>query len=72
MTASDREPESLSEVIETVDMPAGHARLKACLATKPFPHFEPHPTLKRAFVRIGEDGRRTAGRFVDRQFVPLD
>ncbi|MGB6744184.1 MAG: hypothetical protein WBE38_11020, partial [Terracidiphilus sp.] len=37
---------SLSELIETVNKPEGHARLKAYLEGRPFPHFEAHPTRK--------------------------
>jgi len=60
---------SLSELVEAVDKPEGRARLKAYLDSEPFPHFEPHPARKGWLVRIDEDGRRTAGRFVNRQFV---
>ena len=62
----------LSEALATVDTPEGRARLKAHLATTPFPHFEAHPTVEGALIRIEADGTRTAGRFVDRNFVPLD
>jgi ParD-like antitoxin of type II bacterial toxin-antitoxin system len=62
---------SLSEIIETVDKPEGHARLKAYLETRPFPHFEPHPTRKGLLIRIEEDGRRSIGRFKNRKFIEV-
>lgn len=62
----------LTEALADVDTPEGRARLKAYLETKPFPHFEPHPTIKGALIRAEADGKRIAGRFVNRDFVPLD
>jgi hypothetical protein len=61
----------LSELIETVNKPEGHARLKAYLETRPFPHFEAHPTRKGLLVRIEENGRRSVGRFKNRQFIEV-
>jgi hypothetical protein len=60
----------LSEVLATVDTPEGRARLKAYLASQPFPHFEAYPENPKLLVRIDEDGMRTVGRFIKRQFVP--
>jgi hypothetical protein len=60
---------SLSEIVETVDQPEGHARLKAYLESRPFPHFEPHPVRKGLLIRVEQDGRRSVGRFKNRQFV---
>lgn len=62
---------SLSEVVETVDQPEGHARLKAYLQTRPFPHFEAHPTRKGLLIRTEEDGRTSVGRFKNRQFIEV-
>jgi hypothetical protein len=45
--------------------------LKAHLASQPFPHFEAHPGNPGLLVRIEEDGTRTVGNFVERQFIPL-
>jgi hypothetical protein len=59
----------LSQLIATVGMPEGKARLKAHLESLPFPHFEPHPTLKGYLVRIEENGSRSVGRFVNREFI---
>jgi hypothetical protein len=60
---------SLSEIIETVDKPEGRARLKVYLESRPFPHFEAHPTRKGLLIRVEEDGRRSVGRFRNRQFI---
>ncbi len=59
----------LSELVSTIGTPEGDARLKAYLESEPFPHFEPHPTRKGILIRIGADGTRSVGRFVDREFV---
>ena len=58
----------LSECIESVDSPKGRERLTAYLESQPFPHYEAHPDQAGLLIRIAEDGRRTAGRFVNRQF----
>jgi hypothetical protein len=60
---------SLTELVDSVDAPEGRARLKAYLESRPFPHFEAHPTRKGMLIRIEANGRRTAGRFKNRQFV---
>ena len=60
----------LSQLIESVDSPAGRKRVAAYLEKQPFPHYEPHPQRKGWLVRIDEDGRRTVGRFVNREFQP--
>jgi hypothetical protein len=65
------EPVSLEECLRIVGTPAGDAKLKAFLNSQPFPHFEAHPTLKHAYIRIDEGGTRTAGKFVNRKFIPL-
>jgi hypothetical protein len=58
----------LSECLETVDSPAGRTRLAGVLDARPFPHYEPHPDRAGILVRIDASGKRTAGRFVNRQF----
>lgn len=60
----------LSDCLRTVDAPEGRARLKAHLAGRPFPHFEPAPGKPGQLVRIDEGGKRTVGRFVNRVFRP--
>jgi ParD-like antitoxin of type II bacterial toxin-antitoxin system len=59
----------LSELISSAGTVEGRARLKAYLGSRPFPHFEPHPHRKGFLIRIEEDGTRSVGRFVNRQFV---
>jgi hypothetical protein len=58
----------LSECIASVDSTKGRQRLKAYLGSQPFPHYEAHPNRPGLLVRMDEDGRRTIGRFVNRQF----
>jgi hypothetical protein len=58
----------LSECLESVGNAQGRERLKAYLASQPFPHYEAHPDQAGLLIRIDEDGRRTTGRFVNRQF----
>jgi hypothetical protein len=62
---------SLSECIESVDTPIGRQRVSDYLATEPFPHFEPAPGRPGLLVRIDADGKRTVGRFVNREFRPV-
>jgi hypothetical protein len=58
----------LSSLMESVDSAAGRKRVAACLAKQPFPHYEPHPEQPGFLIRIDEDGKRTVGRFVNREF----
>jgi ParD-like antitoxin of type II bacterial toxin-antitoxin system len=58
----------LSECLEAVDSAPGRQRVTAFLQSQPFPHYEPHPDQPGLLVRIEENGRRTAGRFVNREF----
>lgn len=60
----------LSDCLRTVDTKAGRARVKAHLADRPFPHFEPAADRPGFIVKIDEDGKRTVGRFVNREFRP--
>jgi hypothetical protein len=50
-----------------VQSPAGRQRVAEHLKTRPFPHYEPadSPGL---LVRIDSNGKRTVGRFVNREF----
>src|SRR5690242_4177841 len=61
----------ISECLEMVETPEGRQQFTDYMASKPFPHFEPDPKRPRVFIRIDADGRRTAGRFVNREFRPL-
>src|SRR5512139_322728 len=58
----------LSASLASVDTPSGRERVKAHLASRPYPHFEAAPDRPGLIVRIDEDGTRTVGRFVNRQF----
>ncbi len=62
----------LSECLASVDSEAGRERVEAVLQSLPFPHFEPHPTEPGLLVRIEEDGRKTTGRFVNREFCATE
>jgi len=58
----------LSECLAAVDSKKGRQRLAAYLKSQPFPHYEPHPKSPGLLVRIDQDGTRTVGRFVGREF----
>jgi hypothetical protein len=58
----------LSECLDSVDSPAGRTRVAQYLASQPFPHYEAAPDSPGLLVRIDADGKRTVGRFVNRQF----
>lgn len=60
----------LSDALRTVDAAEGRHRLQAYLAEQPFPHFEVAPGKPGLLVRVDEDGTRTLGRFVGREFTP--
>jgi hypothetical protein len=60
---------SLFDVLEAVDTPAGRERVKLYLESKPYPHFEAHPTEAGLLIRTEENGERFVGRFVNREFV---
>jgi ParD-like antitoxin of type II bacterial toxin-antitoxin system len=61
----------LSECLEMVDSAKGRNRLNKYLNSLPFPHYEPAPNKPGFLARIDESGRRTIGRFVNRQFQPI-
>ena len=61
----------ISECLESVDTPQGRQRVAQYLQSSPFPHYEQHPDLPGVLIRIEENGQRTAGRFVNRQFEAL-
>ncbi len=46
--------------------------MTALLESGPFPHYQPHPDRPGLLVRIDANGRRTVGRFVKREFQPID
>jgi hypothetical protein len=61
----------LSACLESVDSDAGRRRVASFLQSQPFPHYQPHPDRPGMLVRVDADGRRTVGRFVNRQFRPV-
>jgi hypothetical protein len=61
----------ISECLKSIDSVAGRQRLEEFLDTQPFPHYQAPPTRTGLLVRIDKDGRRTIGRFVNRQFQPV-
>lgn len=65
-------PPKLSEIMATVGEPSGRARLQAVLDARPFPHFRQLQGPQRLFEKIDEDGTRTVGRIVGREFVPVE
>lgn len=58
----------LSACLESVDSPAGRRRVAEYLDAQPFPHYEQAAKEPGYLVRIEADGKRTVGRFVNRQF----
>ena len=56
------------ECLASADTAAGRKRVAAYLRNGPFPHYEAHPDRPGLLVRIAEDGERTTGRFIRRQF----
>jgi hypothetical protein len=58
----------LSVCLKSVDSPAGRRQVTEFLQGQPWPHYEPHPHQAGLLVRIEANGKRTIGRFVNRQF----
>jgi hypothetical protein len=63
---------SLAERLATVDSPTGRRRVAEYLASQPFPHYQPEPGCGGLLIRIAGDGARTLGRFVSREFRPIE
>ena len=61
--------QALLNRLDTVDTVAGRKRVKDFLASEPYPHYNPHPDNKDLLIRTEENGKRTAGRFINREFV---
>ena len=60
--------EKLWKCLESVDTEAGRLRVTEYLNAQPYPHYEPAPDQPSLLIRIEEDGTRTRGRFVGREF----
>jgi hypothetical protein len=63
--AGDSKP--LSECLRSVDSPEGRQRVADHLKTRPYPHYEAADS-RGLLVRIESNGKRTLGRFVNREF----
>lgn len=63
------EARPLSDILNSIETPEGKARAKAYLESLPFPHFGQYSTESRLYVRTEEDGTRSVGTFVDREWV---
>ena len=61
----------LSDCLKSVDSAAGRRRVFEHLKTRPYPHYEAAVNSPGLLVRIEADGKRTVGRFVNRQFQPI-
>jgi ParD-like antitoxin of type II bacterial toxin-antitoxin system len=61
----------LSACLESVDSPAGRQRVFEHLKARPYPHYEAATESPGLLVRVEADGKRTVGRFVNRQFQPV-
>ncbi len=69
MAGGDR---PLSQLLSEVGTATGRKRVEAVLSDRPYPHYKPvlgHPEL---VCRIEEDGSETVGRFVGRDFEPVE
>ena len=60
------------DCLESVDTPGGRMRVAAYLAASPFPHYAPHPDRPGLLIRTDEAGVQVTGRFVKRQFRPVE
>jgi len=63
---------SLSQLLSEVDTAKGRKRVEATLSKRPFPHYKPVPGQPDLFRRIKEDGSEIVGRFVGRDFAPIE
>jgi hypothetical protein len=62
----------LSECLASVDTAEGRQRVFEYLDSQPFPHYEPAPGAPGLLIRVAADGTRTLGRFVGREFQPVE
>jgi len=62
-----RDSKSLSDCLQSVDSPEGRQSVAEHLKTRPYPHYE-QADSPGLLVRIDESGKRTIGRFVNREF----
>lgn len=60
---------SVADAFVTINSDPKRTKVAKCLASQPFPHFEPAPDAPGFIVEIDKDGTRTVGRFINREFV---
>jgi hypothetical protein len=60
----------LADLVDLVDTPQGRNLFAEYLASEPYPHYKAHPLRENLLVRTDANGVETAGRFVNRVFVP--
>ena len=58
----------LSKLLASVESARGRQRVRSYIKSTPFPHYEQAPSGTGLIVRVDEDGTRTTGRFVGREF----
>ncbi|HEX3798125.1 MAG TPA: hypothetical protein VH413_05435 [Verrucomicrobiae bacterium] len=58
----------LSACLKSVDSAEGRQRVADYLKSRPYPHYEAAPGSPGLLIRTGADGKRTTGRFVNREF----
>jgi hypothetical protein len=61
---------SLSERLRSVDSAEGRQRVAEYLKFRPYPHYEA-ADVPGLLVKIEANGKRTVGRFVNREFQPV-
>jgi len=61
----------LSACLGSVDSAAGRQRVVEHLKTRPYPHYDAASGTPGLLVRTEAGGKRTVGRFVNRQFQPV-
>jgi hypothetical protein len=66
--AGDTKP--LSRIVQSVDSREGRQRVARLIKSRPYPHYEQADSPGQ-LVRIDSNGKRTAGRFVNREFKAI-
>jgi hypothetical protein len=64
-------PTPVSECIKVVGSEEGDSRLRDYLHRRPFPHYEPAPGSPGLLLRTDANGKKTIGKFVNREFKPV-
>ena len=67
-----RAQRSISEALSEVGTEAGRQRVFEYLKARPYPHYEALSDQPGLLRRIEEDGTKTIGRFVNREFVSVE